>query len=344
MHSYLGPYIPTYATTQNRHPLLFLEENMSTKRKNMSVQSQDKNLGNFRTFKFTPFKGKSHVFHADNIKENPKSINLLLCDKNRGTGFIEDGRRLDSLFHFMKCTDLVEEILSNELTLKSPLCWDDPYDYLFYENFEIQERSNIEFACLCFSYNKLKDEDALWRIYDENFVRVEFELKALIDKLEEIAKDERNRIKKFYFAAMCYNYLDKNGKYQDYGKRSMKKRHKECENRYESVEQFISHMCCKRKAFQYEKEIRLFAVGDNLYKEKEKRIVRVGGFEYNKKIIKSVNLPPLHPVKYDSPRYKYYEQMQNSFNKGLRDVLKKAFGKRSGTKHPQISQSQLYRI
>lgn len=268
-------------------------------------------------------KGKSHVYLSDAIRENKVSITLL--DDNKKAKIAQQ----TSLFRYVRYDYFVSNVKNKTLTFTSPTCWDDPCDYLLYANphIKIDGMPKVEIACLCTSYKSMKDEEPTWRLYGMDYVRIEMSFFKLVDYLEKIAEGAYPNEITFYITVIDYSK----------GKEGIKNIYKSYKNSYHSVEECLYFLSFKRAAFEYEREVRIFAVGKDLYKDSP-QVYATTGMEYTNQLVRSIYLPPLKPIRYNDPRHDYYNKIQEAHNLGLKKRLKDLI---PGC---NVSQSGLYKL
>lgn len=266
---------------------------------------------------------ESHVFFDDTITENSKSVNI-----NRKGGPRDS--QVKGLFKFIPYKYFISAVEQKELLFSSPLCWDDPYDYMFYANPQMNIVSNprLEVSCFCTSCQHVKDEEAMWRFYGMDYIRIEYNLKTLIKTLEHFAIINHKKGNDIFFYIVPIDY--------SMGKEQLKKKYKEKKNQYSSLEECLECLSLKRTAYEYEREVRIFAIGNKLYNEKNKKHFKISNVEYDNNLIGSIYLPPLPAIKYDDIKYNYYDNIQTMQNAAIKEKLKVFFNKR------KIHQSRLY--
>lgn len=199
--------------------------------------------------------------------------------------------------------------------------WDDPYETLFYVG-DVQTNLNIQIACLCCTFERVEGEEAAWKrsTYNcnEPVIRISYNYNALCDVLEQIAVRYNVR---FYITIADYsNSIEqlkgaKKGMY------------------FSNEVDYINYLTLKRKAFAYENELRIFAVGKNLPWMND-----ICKFSLPKEhsIYDAITLPPLTPLSKNDPRP--YSEVQFLNNLSIRQELEKCFLSK------QIHQCHLYEL
>ena len=263
---------------------------------------------------------RDHVFVSERIwnKDEGKVTRLHLTENEQLT--------IDNdfyLYRYLPFFRLYAELKGPTLTLISPQKWEDPYEALFFNN-KPNVITDKEIYCLCFTYNRFSGEDATWKIHksDEPVVKICINFSELIDKLFHMANNHKNSLD--FYISLCNYSLNKSDIDKTYTK-------------YKSsgdgiqTDEYLNLMSIKRKAFAHECEIRLFAVS----KDNEKKdVLSIKGINYNG-LITEILLPPLKGYKHEDSRSKYYINIQDIYNKGMKDFFNEYF-------HPIVKQSRLY--
>lgn len=177
---------------------------------------------------------KMHYF-TERCK-NSKKVNYCLHNKK---------------FHIYKYTKLLflKEILFNRrLAFPKPTAWEDPFERLFYRNNITINRSYYNVACMCVKYDWVLGEEAAWKSYGNNVIRVEYDFNAFVRMLNVIGK--ANDVD-FYISIVDYCYTRKELKsLEEY----------QIKTPYNSIEEYLTRLSLKRMAFAHECELRIFAV------------------------------------------------------------------------------------
>lgn len=189
-------------------------------------------------------------------------MDTLLCKPLRGyKNIYRLGKRTEkqthSLYKYMNVQRAIEFLETGQYYFVEPTLWADPYEKLFYT----ADYSNIGFIprqcfCTCLTHNI--SSEAAWKMYRSNSggiadrtIRLEFNKSALFKILEGNCKDM-----KFYFGNVNYEFTTKEinnlplVSSLDYAKYFSEF----------NEEKFLHLLLIKRKAFQYESEIRLFVL------------------------------------------------------------------------------------
>lgn len=165
------------------------------------------------------------------------------------------------LYKYMNVKYAIEFLKTGYFLMNEPSAWSDPYEKRFYT----ADYSNIKgfkphrIHCTCFTQQV--SNEAAWRMYSSKdtgiasrTIRFEFRRSTLLQAL-----DSGLRSGKIYLGNALYDYtsqkidglhLQKSPLYQKYFSDF-------------SLEKFLSLLLIKRKAFEYEQEVRMFLVDEN---------------------------------------------------------------------------------
>lgn len=167
--------------------------------------------------------------------------------------------------------------------------WNDPFESLYYEaDYQAHSYTKNPIACLCVTEHPYINEEAAWKAYTnkgEKAVKVGLNIKELLKLLDEYAIKNGCNV---YIGEVNYDYNKKD--IEGLSKRKHPLHtfyfpHRMC------VEHYLSLMLLKRKAFQYENEVRLFLVRNN--ENKFEDVVKITCDYLNSKILSEVIVEPL---------------------------------------------------
>jgi len=219
---------------------------------------------------------------------------------------------------------LYHMVEKREFTFVSPSKWNDPFENLFYEPNLMVGNSYVN-GCLCFTYVRNAGEDSLWKNYQtenkEPLTKLDYNFINLLDQLSVMAINKKCSV---YVTLVNYDYDRKDIVkmcHSSGGKKGV------C---YHSLEEYLTYMSIKRKAFVNENEVRFFLVSD--HHDPGKTVFSLSNFDV-KSCIKRVTLQPL-PFMYDSTRKEYYHDLQDIYHQGMKDWIQNKFG--------SFQQSRLY--
>lgn len=239
-----------------------------------------------------------------------------------------------TVFKYMPLNRLLNFVKSNQLVFVSPESWYDPFEQL-YHGIDCSSRGYIteDIACMCVSEKSSTNEDACWRVYSESndkTVRISIEQSVLLDLLENFAAKNGYEV---YIGKV--NYL--------FEKQDIKNLHVISNPNHAAYfpdkmtrEHYLSLMLLKRKAFQYENEVRIFLVKDKIvFSNNLLKIV----CDYKKLgLVSNVVLSPYPPIREQGDfAYKVREKINKIESDQIKRELKDLLGCR-------IQQSQLYKV
>lgn len=186
--------------------------------------------------------------------------------------------------------------------------WDDPYETLFYVGNDVKNNLDIQIACLCCTFERVEGEEAAWKrsTYNcnEPVIRISYNYNALCDALELIANQYDVE---FYLTIADYS----NSIEQLKGARGIS---------FTSKEEYINYLTLKRKAFAYENELRIFAVGKDLPWVND---ICKFTIPDDTSLYDAITLPPLMPLSKSDPRP--YSEEQFLDNLSIRQNLESSF-------------------
>lgn len=173
------------------------------------------------------------------------NVKLINCDSFQGT-----------IYKYMPLSRVLEMLREKKLTFVYPELWQDPYEtkYLKTDYSSVCYTQNKIF-CLCARMDNL-NEEASWKIYKNNqepLIKVYIKTANLF-----------NYLKAFTERYGCRMYLSKIN--YEYSKAEINQLYKKEHPLYKEFfidmdeEKYIKLMSLKRRAFNYENEMRLFIV------------------------------------------------------------------------------------
>lgn len=195
-----------------------------------------------------------------------------------------------------------------KLTFVTPNCWSDPFEVLFAD----RKPEELEVACFCVVDDDAttKSAEAIWNAYPttgDKLIRVGFNSNTLFSRLDSYAK--ANDV--YFFISMI-----------DYSKsrKELIELHDELskESNKSSIEDYLSLMSNKRKAFEYEHETRIFMVSNKTTSERTDVELAL-----DDSLIEKVTIAPIRPFAYNDSRRKTYKKLCDTENKAYADALRK---------------------
>ena len=224
-----------------------------------------------------------------------------------------------TIFRYMPFSRLYTELERKTMTFISPELWTDPFEKAFNTS-----SKGFNLKCLCFTFNGSLGEEWAWKAFSnsEQLVRIEILFEKLVDALSVASSQNGNKWD--FYISVCDYSLDKRSIISiiNQNKKAAKTN---------NILDCLNMMSIKRKAFSYEKEIRVFAVPKDNNTESTLQIKKV---DY-KNFITRVLLEPLEPFQ-DDLRTKFYSQLQLIHNAGIKEYFTK--------QKIKVQQSHLYEI
>ncbi len=238
---------------------------------------------------------------------------------------------------YMKCRYFLDSInrssgkLTFKLTFVTPDKWDDPCESFFYNPKIVIKDKQCNLACFSTTLESTENEESAWKRGENNSIvfpgdktiRVSFNFINLCNALNDFAKGKDIR----FYLSMC-----------DYSEsRDFFTNKKNTTFIINEETDYIQLMSKKRKAFSYENEMRIFAVGNDVN-------IKEGLFQVELDItnlqitslIPIVTLPPYPVIPREDPFATAYANIQDMSNFPLRAAIKKQH------KDIDIQQCRLY--
>ena len=242
-----------------------------------------------------------------------------------------------TVFKYMPLERLVQSVKDKALVFVSPEAWYDPFEQLYYGiDCSARDYNTEDIACMCVSEKSSTNEDASWRVYagsSDKSVRVSFEQEALMGVLDEFADNNGYEV---YIGKVDYSFEKKEIK--DIYKSSSSLHHIYFPYQM-SREHYLSLMLLKRKAFQYENEVRIFLVKNKIpFKNNLLSIPCDYLSDQQPKLISNLMLSPYPPVR---PEHDLANKVREKINKMESDQIKEELNKMLDCR---IQQSMLYKV
>ena len=211
------------------------------------------------------------------------------------------GRSLEkqthSLYKYMNGQRAMDFLQTGEFSFVEPIVWTDPYEKRFYlADYKNTNYQPKQLFCTCFT-SKISNE-AAWKMYRADgggiasrTIRFDFQRSILLRALAQYEDA------KFYLGCANYNYTTK----------QIDELHKKTNPEYEhffkdfSDEKFMNLLLIKRKAFEYESEVRLFMIPNDresifTISESEAVVYHIRSIVFDnttlKKMIKQISVDP----------------------------------------------------
>lgn len=244
---------------------------------------------------------------------------------------------------YMPFKYLKENIENNKIVFVSPKTWRDPFERLYYSAENYKKYNNFKkpnIFCMCLTKNASQNEDAAWKMYHdgttEKILRVTFNVEKMLKQLDIYCLDNNFSI---YIGDInyCFEKLDaittlhkiSNPKHNDYFKDDF------------GIENYLQLLLIKRKAFEFEQEVRIFLVPDdeNVEDLSQKTLFPVS-FNCHDGAIMNLTIAPLQPFPMGDPRQENYDKLQKIEEIAYKDALSQLLPELNSTK---INQSHLYK-
>jgi hypothetical protein len=104
-----------------------------------------------------------------------------------------------------------------------------------------------------------------------------------------------------------------------------------------SLENYLSLMLIKRNAFEFENEVRIFIVKDNLFPLISSDLLRIKNVNYSKELIPLVMIAPYEPLPEYDIRTPFRKKINNIESSEYKKIISSLFG-------GKVNQSQLYSV
>lgn len=246
------------------------------------------------------------------------------------------------LYKYISFEHLKKNMNDNKIVFVSPQTWQDPFEQIYYAaKYKNYKKPNI--FCMCLTENLNQHEAAAWKMYqdgtNDKMIKVYFNVTKMLEQLDEFCRKNEWSI---YIGKINYDLSSReiqtlsmktNPYYEQYFPENF------------SNEDYLNLLLLKRKAFEFEQEVRMFLIPDDknpaLYSKdlSKEPLYRIPEFNYNN-AIKALKIAPLQPFALEDPRQKYYDTLQRSERLIYKEALENLLQKPNSIK---IKQSFLYR-
>jgi len=225
-----------------------------------------------------------------------------------------------TLFRHTPFSWLYHIVRTKDLTFISPERWSDPFEKLFYDK-SLAVNNQFVNGCLCFTYIRNAGEDGMWKNYkddkNEPLVKMDFNFMDLMKQLSLMMVDLGGNAS-IYITLVDYSY----------DRKDILSLYKKIGKKYASIEEYLTCLSIKRKAFDNENEVRIFLISDNQDFDTTMHTFDVDS------CIKRVTIQPL-PFLYQDCRSSYYHNLQDIYHEGMKNWMKMNM-------KGQVHQSHLY--
>lgn len=279
--------------------------------------------------KFQKIDGLDHVYCASNILQQKLKNNEILENVNSSKQEKQEAydNKLYRIMTFDRLLMSIQKIQNCnqfELSFASPKLWDDPFEKYLLEISPKVDVNNIQSRVFACSFKNVysQSEDAAWRTYQYKagmpLVMLHFNAFELLKQLDAQASKEGFKI---YITDIKYSL----------SKEQIRQQKASMANPVD-LQVYLSLLSYKRKAFEYEKELRMFIVfNDDEKTNVDRKNISI---PLTTNLIPRIIMSPLYPNNYGS-RHKEIEQI---LNEGVKKFIEKNIGK------DVAQQSRLYSI
>lgn len=283
---------------------------------------------------FQKIDGLNHVYCASKILLEKLKNNEVLESTNSSKQ--EKQNAYDNkLYRIMTFDRLLMSIQKSqkgnqfELSFASPKLWDDPFEKYLLDIPPKVDVNNIQSRVFACSFKNVysQSEDAAWRTYQYKvgmpLVMLHFNAYELLKKLDEQASS-----KGFYIYVTDIKY--------SLSKEQMRQQKANMKNPVD-INAYLSLLSYKRKAFEYEKELRMFIVFND---DEKMNVVQPNEDRENifipltTNLIPRIIMSPLYPNNYGA----HHKEIEQILNEGVKKYIEKILGK------DVAQQSRLYSI
>lgn len=242
--------------------------------------------------------------------------NIVFVDKLRVDQFRKEKSTKKSpptVYRYMPFCRAMEWYTNKEIFFVNPEIWEDPFEKRFLNGDYSKANYKVKsLACLCVTTEHGENEAAAWRSFDKdgkhNLVQATLDFSVLLKSVSVFAKKYGAKV---YVGAANYSFTSEQIKSS--GKKTFLKK---------SIiddDAFINLMCIKRRAFAFEKELRILIYGDKL--PFEGGVLKI---PYSGKLFRTIKLCPK-----PNPSEFITEEL-------LKEIVQKGMGK------IRVEQSRLY--
>lgn len=272
---------------------------------------------------FSLIKEHKNVFFSDSFYTQNDKIKLLT---DHGIVNKYNGLNLYFTIRFQYAEQLMKDKI---LHLSSPLAWEDPFEYIFYQEPYRVSGKKYYIACLCMSYEGHENEEIVWKSYDKQIgsTKIEDRMVRLSINVEDLCKSLATDFSYVYVKEVDYTKT----------KREIANEFKtKKDTELSSIGEIIDMLTMKRRAFAYEKEVRIIVVSEHkmAFSNNYKPV------KLDKNIVHNVLLSPLSPKGFklnETSECKRYhnaqEEMMNKIKLRINEYFKNS-----------VRQSRLYEI
>jgi len=234
----------------------------------------------------------------------------------------------------MQFERFVSSVNSKELIFVSPDTWKDPFERRFYKtDYSSVGYNRPDIACMCVTSKSSTNEEASWKMYinpSDKALRLTIDFVEFCKLLDEFAIKNDCKV---YIGNVIYEL--KKDEITSLHKKVSSPNYNDFFPVPFSLENYLSLMLIKRVAFEFENEVRIFIVKDNLFPLSSSGLLRIKNVNYSKELIPLVMIAPYEPLPEDDIRTPFRKKINNIESSEYKKIIGDIFG-------CKVMQSQLY--
>lgn len=208
------------------------------------------------------------------------------------------------LYRYVSYQHFVQYVSNSYLAFISPHLWQDPFEKRFLDtDYTRYKYTQPEIFCMCTTENGIENEDAAWRLYGNGGDKI-LKIKINVDKLLYVL-NEYSLISgvSIFVGKMNYEFSRKDIEQLHTGENEFY--HTQFFYEPFDDQNYLSLMCLKQNAYQYENEVRLFCCRP--YSGLSRDFMINVPIELNN-IIEEVVVGPIYPFSMKDPRSSYFKE------------------------------------
>lgn len=247
---------------------------------------------------------------------------------------------------YTKYSYFKHNVKDNNLVFVSPKTWRDPFEQLYYTATNYKEKYNYikpTLYCMCLTENSSQNEDAAWTLYQngttEKIIKITFNAFEMLTQIDDFCIKNGYSV---YIGTIDYslaaNDISSLSKAST-PKRGINKNHDIFFPNPFLDEHYFKLLLLKRKAFEFEHEVRFFLIKDDKSNYCNEDYFPITPFQYNEKTISTIKIAPLQPFALTDPRHEIYNELQKIEEKLYKSEIKEML---KGVMPRKIQQSSLY--
>ncbi len=224
-----------------------------------------------------------------------------------------------------------QNIKSNKIVFVSPETWRDPFEQIYFsaKNYKKYGYTKPQLFCMCLTENSSQNEDAAWSLYqngsNEKIIKTTFNAYEMLKQLDDYCIKKNFTI---YIGKVNYSFAS-----NDISSLSKPSTPRKGKNKNHDIffpknfknENYCRLLLLKRKAFEFEHEVRLFLINDNKSQFCNNYYFDDIPFKYNDYTIDTIKIAPLQPFPYNDLNRNNYNKIQrmeeNIYKKEIKELL-----------------------